>query len=371
MAEELTLVTGFPAFTAKRLVRELATRGDRVALLAQPKFADAARDFLAALRAEGLNPAVDVLVGDVLNLDMGLSGKEMKRLAREVRRVHHIASIYFMGVTEGLVERVNVDGARNVLDLAADLPNLERLVLWSTAFVAGDRTGVILEEDLEAGQRFRNTYERTKFEAERMFRARMKDVPISVVRPSVIVGDSRTGEIDRLDGPYQLIRTFLSFPVDLHLPLPGEGYFPLNLVPADFVVRAADVIARSPSAVGKTFHLTDPNPLPARRVFEIVADVAHRKRPRGAIPSRVYPLLFRVPFLGDFLLPQRHFIECFDRLMIFNSMNTLSALADTGVGCPPFPSYAGTLIRFAWARFEEADKAAPRREKAPDEDPYF
>jgi len=80
--------------------------------------------------------------------------------------------------------------------------------------------------------------------------------------------------------------------------------------------------------------------------------------------------LFRIPYLGEFLLPQRHFIACFDRLMIFNCMNTLDALGGTGVSCPPFPAYAGTLVRFARARFEEAEHGRSRPEKAEEEDPY-
>ena len=369
--DEVTLITGFPAFTARRLARRLVGRGERVAVLCQPKFAGAATAFEATLRAEGLDPRIEFLHGDVANLDLGLSGKELKRLARDVVRVHHIASIYYMGATSGLIERVNIDGTRNVLDVAAELPALQRLVLYSTAFVAGDRTGVILEDELDEHQRFRNAYERTKCEAERLARARMNELPISVVRPSIIVGDSGTGEIDRLDGPYQLIRTIVGFPVDVHLPLPGDGAFPLNMVPVDFVVAAADAIARAPAAAGRTFHLTDPNPLSARRVFETVADVAHRKRPRGSIPQRAYRYLFKVPWLGELLLPQRHFLECFDQLTIFNCMNTLEALAGTGVSCPSFPSYAGSLVRFVKARSEATRTPTAGRKGAQEDDAFY
>jgi nucleoside-diphosphate-sugar epimerase len=371
--EPITLVTGFPAFTARRLVRHLAALHDRVAILCQPKFADAAKEFVAMVTARSPGAAVEVLQGDVLNLDLGLSGRELKRLARDVARVHHVASVYYLGATGGLIERVNVDGTRNVLDLAVDFQSLDRLVLYSTAFVAGDRTGVIMEDDLEAGQRFRNAYERTKHEAERLARARMKDLPISVVRPSVIVGDSRTGEIDRLDGPYQLIRTIVNFPVDVHLPLPGDGSYPLNMVPVDFVAAAADAIARAPGARGRTFHLTDPNPLSARRVFEVVADVAGRKRPKGAIPRGVYPYLFRLPWIGERMMPQRHFIECFDKLTIFNCMNALEVLQPAGVSCPPFPSYASAVVKFVRARAAAAaaGRTAARTDAQEEEDPFY
>ncbi|NOZ01569.1 MAG: SDR family oxidoreductase [Deltaproteobacteria bacterium] len=345
-ARGANLVTGFPAFSARRLVELLLERGEKVFLLCQAKFEKAAGELAADAEQKGLAGRLVILVGDVLNIDMGLSGRELKQVAREVTRVHHIAAIYYLGVASGLTERVNVDGTRNVLDVASDLDRLERFVFHSTAFVAGDRTGVILEEELEAGQGFRNAYERTKFDAERLVRGHMKDLPISVVRPSIIVGDSKTGRIDRMDGPYFLIRTIVNFPVDVALPLPEGGAYPLNMVPVDYVVQAADLISRDPGAAGKTFHLTDPNPLPAHKVFDMVADNAGRKRPKGSIPSLASKYLLRLPGVEMMLRPQRHFFEYFNRLTIYNCMNTLTSLAGTGVTCPTFPSYAATLVDF-------------------------
>lgn len=341
-----TLVTGFPAFSARRLADYLLERGEKVFLLCQAKFEDAARDLATEAKEKGRPGQLEILVGDVLNIDMGLSGRELKQVSREVKRIHHTAAIYYLGVAAGLTERVNVDGTRNVLDVAADLAHLDRFVFHSTAFVAGDRTGVILEDELEGGQNFRNAYERTKYEAERLVRARMKDLPISVVRPSVIVGDSKTGRIDRMDGPYFLIKTILNFPMDVALPLPEGGAYPLNMVPVDYVVAAAEVISRDPGAAGKTFHLTDPNPLSARRVFDIIADNAGRKRPKGSIPSLAFRYLLRLPGVEMMMRPQRHFFEYFSRLTIYNCMNTLSCLAGSDVTCPMFPSYAPALVNF-------------------------
>jgi len=360
-----TLVTGFPAFTARRLARLLLERGEKVFLLCQAKFEDAAKDLVKDAGERGLPGKAEILLGDVLNIDVGLSGKELKVLSREVRRIHHMAAIYYLGVGSGLTERVNVDGTRNVLDVASDLDHLDRLVFHSTAFVAGDRTGVILEEELEAGQTFRNAYERTKFEAERLVRARMKDLPISVVRPSVIVGDSATGRIDRLDGPYFLIRTIVNFPVDVALPLPEGGAYPLNMVPVDYVVAAADAISRDPGAAGKTFHLVDPNPLSARKVFDIVADNAGRKRPKGSFNSLAVRYLFRLPGVEMMLRPQRHFFEYFSRLNIYNCMNTLSCLSGTDIICPPFPTYAASLVNFVknQARRQALAKSEPEVEE--------
>ena len=94
---------------------------------------------------------------------------------------------------------------------------------WSTAQVSGARSGVILEEELDCGQRFRNVYEETKFRAERMVRDAARRLPITILRPGIIVGDSKTGEIDKFDGPYYLLVLIVSSPIDVHLPLPGRG----------------------------------------------------------------------------------------------------------------------------------------------------
>src|SRR6202012_1406752 len=138
-----------------------------------------------------------------------------------------------------------------------------------TAQVSGQRSGVILEEELDTGQRFRNFYEETKFRAERMVRDAGRRLPVTVLRPGIIVGDSRTGEIDKVDGPYYLLVLIVSSPIAVDLPLPGRGSAPLNLVPVDFVVAAAVALPRDPRAAGGTFHLTDPAPFAARTVYEL------------------------------------------------------------------------------------------------------
>ena len=121
-------------------------------------------------------------------MDLGLSSAEYRALSKELTWIHHLAGIYFMGVDDDTARRVNVGGTRTVLELARDASRLERLVHWSTAMVSGNRGGTVYEEDLDAGQKFHNAYERTKYEAERLVRAAMRQLPITVVRPSIIVG---------------------------------------------------------------------------------------------------------------------------------------------------------------------------------------
>jgi len=337
-------LTGYPAFTARMMLQEILGQGLRVTFLVQEKFQDQARKFVE--KHKDLPGKADFLIGDVVSLDLGLSGREIKTLIRSVTHFHHMASIFHLGVPPSVISSVNVRGTRHALALAKEMTQLKRFVFYSTSFVSGDRTGVILEEDLDMGQTFRNDYESTKFQAEKIVRDAMGVLPISVLRPSMVVGLSRTGEIDRLDGPYFIINLIVNMPVDIPLPLPGKGVYPLNLIPVDFLTNAALRIATDPNAVGKTFHVVDPNPLPARKVFEIVAQASGRARPKGTVPPMVSRVLFKLPGVQSRVRPWKVLFDFFDKLVLYNSTNTLKSLTGTNISCPPFPDYVDTLVRY-------------------------
>ncbi|HEU4732522.1 MAG TPA: SDR family oxidoreductase, partial [Kofleriaceae bacterium] len=260
--------------------------------------------------------------------------------------IHHLAGIYFMGVDEETARRVNVVGTRTVIDLARDANRLERVVHWSTVMVSGDRKGTFYEDDLEAGQKFRNAYERTKYEAERLVRAAMRQLPITVVRPGIIVGDSHTGEIDTLDGPYYLMVLIATNASRVRLPLLGKSAAPLHLVPIDYVVRAAWQVARGETAAGKTFHLVDPSPMPARAVFEAVAEHAHTEKPRGHIPRPLARAVLRTPGISRLGRGPLAFLDLLDHPVLYDQTNTQQALAGTGVRCPPLAEYLPVLVRY-------------------------
>lgn len=338
MAE--VLITGYPAFTARTLCRRLLAAGDHVLLLARHRHAEEAARFLAACGGQG-----EVLVGDIVQMDLGLAGPEVRRLLREVEAIYHLAAIHPKSHRAQESQLVNVDGTRSILELALGAGRLQRFNFFSTALVSGDREGVVLEEELERGQKFRTAFERTKFEAERIVRRAAADIPVSVFRPSLVVGNSRTGEIDPLDDPYQWITSYLKLPMELAVPLPGRGDYPLNLVPVDYVCDAAFHISRDPRGVGRTFHLTDPNPLPARRIVELLADHGQKRRPRGTIPASLAKHLVRLPML-DKLGPTRDLVDQMNQLVIYNTMNTLELLSGTNVRCPPFESYVANLVAF-------------------------
>jgi dephospho-CoA kinase len=360
---DVALVTGFPAFTAKRMIAKLAAAepDTKLYVLVRDKFAADAKQLLATLPS---GHRAELLIGDVCDMDLGLSSHEYRALSREVTWIHHLAGIYFMGVDRETAHRVNVAGTRTILDLAKDAGKLERVVHWSTAMVSGDRRGTFYEEDLDTGQKFHNDYERTKFDAERLVRDALRKLPITVVRPGIIVGDTRTGEIDKLDGPYYLMVLIATNASGLRLPLLGRGDTPLHLVPIDFVIEAAWRVARSEGAAGKTFHIVDPNPMSARAVFEGVAEHAQTEKPRGSIPRPLARAVLRTPGLSRLGRGPLAFVDVLDHPVHYDQTNTAVALAGTGLTCPPLAEYLPTLVRYVLdvsrpARVEHEDVSDP------------
>jgi thioester reductase-like protein len=339
-------VTGFPGFIGKRLVPELCRvhTDATVHLLVQDKFLEDAKRYIQGLPR---GQQVEVLTGDIVDMHLGLSSQEYNRLCDEVTDIFHLAAISYLGLPHEVAERVNVEGTRNVLELARDVSQLNRFNHFSTCYVSGDRLGVIAEDELEMGQQFRNAYEETKFQAERLIRrAHANGLPTSIYRPSIVVGDSQTGEIDRFEGPYYLGILLVTSPLSVPLPLPGNGVAPLNVVPVDFVVRAVVALADDARGVGRTFHLVDPNPMSSRRVYELIAEKANKRLPKLTVPHRAADVLMRLPGVEKLVRPQRAAISYVNHLAIYNCHNTLELLDGKNIRCPPLTSYLDTLVSY-------------------------
>ena len=294
--------TGFPGFIGSRLVRRLlADDADaRVVALVEERMADRARDAAAAIDAD----RIEIVVGDIAERRLGLAAETLERLEAEITVVYHLAAIYNLAVPLEIAQRVNVDGTGNVIELSARCEKLERLNYVSTAYVAGDRSGVVYEHELSLGQGFKNHYESTKFQAELWVRDAMATVPTTIYRPAIVVGDSRTGETQKFDGPYYMLRT-ISRAHSKNQPIPqfGASAAPMNVVPVDFIVDALVAGARDPGSIGETFHLVDPEPTSAADVLKVLSREYAGKEPGCRVSPKVIEASLRsgkdrVMFLG-------------------------------------------------------------------------
>ena len=366
---ESVFVTGFPDFVARRMIAEILARdpGARLDILVGIGQSERARDFASTL-PPGQSARLGFVVGDVASMDLGLSGAEYNELASRITTIHHLATSDPTARDRKRARRIDVQGTRGVIELAENCQKLRRLCHWSTTAVSGKRTGVILEDELDQGQSFYSVWERTRMEAEKLARAARRRLPVTIFRPSLIVGDSATGEFDKLDGPHYLMLLIATNATQVSLPLPGKGTAPLDMVPVDFVVAAAHALSGDERAAGKTFHLSDPEPLPAREIFRLVAEHSHTRPPRGFIPGRITRALLRTPGLQRLARGPLSFLDAFDLEASYDCRNTRTLLADTGIRCPRFDAYVGNLIGYIRSMRESERSQAPGDDEV-DDDP--
>ena len=352
--DEVVLLTGFPSFGARKMCEELLRTGPRTLIHAIVRKEDEAeaRELLDGLPLDERG-RVNLLEGNASSMDLGLSGAELAAIVPEIDRIHHMAQVSALGAERKLAERANVGGAREILEVARICPSLKCLVFHSTAHVSGDRKGVVLEGELEKGQGFHNDVEETFARGEKMMRAAMSQLPVCVVRPTVVVGDSQSGEVDRTSGPHFLITLIVTSPPEIPLPLPGRPESLLHVVPVDYYVRAACALGRDARAPGRTFHVGDPAPLTAKRVFELVASAGGRPTPRNFIPANLTKALLRAPGLDRLAKSPRAFLDVLATPVTYSFANTSELLSDTDVRCPPFESYVERLVEYVQHRIRE------------------
>ena len=359
----MLLMTGFPGFLGSALLPRVLRRRPRTKAicLVQPQHLTAARDRVRALESSDprLAGRVELVTGDLTSPGLGLAPTEAQRL-RRVSEVWHLAAVYDLTVPEELARRVNVEGTARVLEACGSMSQLDRLQYVSTCYVSGDYPGEFTEDALEEGQRFRNHYEETKYEAEVLVRKAMADgLPATVYRPGIVVGDSRTGETQKYDGPYFLAR-FLrrQAPLAVVPRVAPVDEVTMSLVPRDFVVDAMDELSVLDRSRGRTYALTDPHPPTIRRLVDTFAHHLGRRVVWLPLPLGVSrTVVDAVPGMERLLgLPA----ETLDYLVSpthYSTAHTTADLAGTGLRCPRFEEYAGTLLDFMTAH-PEIDSAA-------------
>ncbi len=303
----LILLTGATGFLGSQIARLLLRdTGHRLAVLVRGRDEADARRRLERVWADWpetetavASGRVQVLPGDLSRPGLGLDPEACAELARTVTHVIHAAAeLQLDGELEAL-RRINVKGTARLLELAraahAD-HGLERFAHVSTAYVAGGRTGEVAEGELTDRYGFANAYEQTKYEGELRVREAMRELPVSVFRPGMVVGDSRTGEIRAFNTVYVPLRLYLSGRLRL---IPARPDLPLNLVPVDYVAGAIARLAFDPRAAGLTFHLTVASErLPkARELLQAARRWATGELGEAPPPARFVPLqaLARLP----------------------------------------------------------------------------
>jgi thioester reductase-like protein len=296
---------------------------------------------------------VRVICGDITQHQLGLTNTAFDKLASEVTHIIHSAAAIQFTLPLDCARQVNFIGTVNVMSLAqcaAETGRLRNIAYISTAYVCGDRDGWIYEDESVAPQQFSNTYEQTKYEAEQYVRTLMPTLPITILRPSIVVGDSKTGRTLTFNVLYSPLK-FIHKGVIRALTCDPAA--PLDVVPLDYVASAAHHILFRTEPTGKTFHIVaGANAAPA--VGSVVRHfLNYLGRNLGGVNGRVPSLnqsndgkntgnprtLQLMAVFDPYLKVTRH----------FDNTNTLSALQGSGITLPPFAGYFDSLLDYCFA----------------------
>lgn len=345
---ETVFLTGFPGFIAGRLVERLATPETQFFLLVQSQFTGKAARDIEKIAAQAGVPLENfaLIEGDITRENLGISEDDLKIVMAETTDVFHLAAVYDLAVEKDLAYRVNVDGTKNVNELAKKMPRLKRYNYISTCYVAGKRKGEILETELEHDAGFRNFYEETKYLAEMDVEKLKPELPITIFRPSVVVGDSRTGETAKYDGIYYVIFYLKKFPALLRLVNVGNSAVRLNLVPVDFVVEGIAALSKDEAATGKTVALADPNPLTTAEITDAIAEALTGKKSVVTPPARVIEWSLNLPFSPAVTGLPHYGVPYFFLEQTYDTSVSENLLKAHGVECPGFRTYAKNLVKF-------------------------
>ena len=361
-------VTGATGFIGRNLVELLLQREGTVYVLVR----EGSKGRLEELRRRwGVDEDQVVgIVGDVSQPLLGISDSDLERLRGQVDHLFHLAAVYDMTADAESQRLSNVEGTRHMVDFA-EAVEAGTVHMVSSIAAAGLFHGTWREDMFEEAENLDvHPYFRTKHDSEGVVRSECLR-PWRVYRPGIVVGNSETGEMDKVDGPYyffKLIRRIRNA-VPQWMPMLGVEGREINIVPVDFVVRAMDHIAHTEGLDGRAFHLTDPKPPSAGDVIDIFARAAHGPESSVRLPAAAIeaadPLvrlgLSALPLsgvivdraLGEFGIP-RAVLTYVNYPTHFDSRGTQAALEGTDIRVPPLEAYADKLWDY-WERHLDPD----------------
>ncbi len=344
------VVTGGTGFIGRRIVSRLLDRSaDNEVWVLVRREALTRFERLASVGERPWGDRAKPLVGNLVADDVGLTDESIADLGPVDHVVHCAATD-------------DAAGTRAVIALARRLDaTLHHL---SSIAVAGTFRGEYTEEDFDVAQDLPTPYHQRRFEAELLVRSE-PGLRYRVYRPGVVVGDSHTGEMDKVHGPYYVfpvLQKLAVLPSFAPVVLPDTGRS--NIVPVDYVADAMTELIHAPGRDGQTFHLTAPETVGLRGIYRGIARAAGLPRLRGSLPrGAVTPFLRatgRAKVLRDMAVTQlgvaAEILDVADLKATFTADNTREALQDTGIAVPEFSSYAPTLWRY-WARHLDPDRA--------------
>ena len=357
------LLTGATGFVGMELLARYLERTERPVYALVRAESDRAASTRIACTLRGLFGAehpyrerVTAVRGDITQPGLGL-GRTRDQLAERVSEIVHGAASVSFELPIGELRAINVEGTRRILEFGERCQRrggLRRLSYVSTAYVAGEHVGLFSEDDLDVGQRFRNGYERSKFEAERLVSAWHARLPITVLRPSIIVGERDSGWTNSFNVLYWPLRAFAR---GTYRALPARRDSPVDVVSVDYVADAIFALSQAAEAEGGTCHLTaSANATTVGELVELASSYFERPAPRLIAPGPyrrlLHPLLVRTSRDERYrqaLVRSEIFFPYFAMRVRYGDRRARVALRPSGIAPTPLRSYFDQLLGFALA----------------------
>lgn len=284
-------LTGATGFLGSYLAREILRSSDDVLYcLARPKKDKSAQtrifetiiNIMPELQEAKFKNRITVLDGDVSKENLGLNQKQIKDLSAKINSIFHCAAIAEFRIPLDIIRKTNVEGTRNVLELALKCRNLDKVNHISTTFVAGTHEGEFSEDDLDVGQSFNNSYEQSKFEAELLAEDyKRKGLPVSIFRPSIVTGDFERGHTSTFKMIYDPLHFFS---LELFEEVPADIHCKHNLIPVDIVAQTIFFISSKEKAPSR-HHIISPKCFTFQEVFFFASDFFGYKNPQFIMPK--------------------------------------------------------------------------------------
>lgn len=361
-------VTGATGFVGKHLVKRLLKRKGQIYCLVRAESQDKLAECIESWGSKAKKRIVAV-EGDLGSPNLGLSSKQLDELKGKIKHFYHLAAIYDLAADAQVQVDINVGGTRHAVT-AANAMEAGCLHHVSSIAAAGMYNGVFREDMFEEAENLQDPYFRTKHESEGVVRRESK-VPFRVYRPGIVVGDSRTGEMEKIDGPYYFFKLIQKMRNILPpwMPTIGIEGGRINIVPVDFVADAMDYISHAKGEDGGCFHLTDPKPRRVGEVLNTFARAGHAPQMTMRVDARMFGFIpksvrqgvamlapvrrITQQVLNDLGIP-REIMKFITYPTRFDSRETERVLKDTKIKVPPLSSYAEKLWDY-WERNLDPD----------------
>ena len=343
-------LTGVTGFLGSHLASRFLSDGYSLSVLARGSKTASARDRVeTVLREIGSAPLsrLTVFEGDIALPRFGLNETDFNHIVSSTDEAWHCAaSLSFLPEDREEIFKMNVGGTRNVLQLVEQIPG-RRLHHVSTAYIAGNRSDLAMEDEINVGQTFKNPYEESKCEAELIIAEahRQRKVVATVYRPSIVIGDSTSGRVTHFHGVYAFIRglwtalerlrrgTPEDSVVKLPLRLLGAEGTTLNFVPIDYVVEGMVAISHRTDSVGETYHLVNPVPTENRLWLPNICRILGVEGIQ-LVPENSFQKMPMTRLEQIFQKQMAFYYQYLQGEPRFDCRRTLEALKNTGIQCP-------------------------------------